>query len=59
MIAIVASVDVRNAIIGEYLVEIPGRGGNAGIFCTRIQADGFQFLQIQNVLMKVEGEYTA
>lgn len=51
MIAIIAFVKMRDAIIGEHSIQFLRRGGNADIFCPRIHADGFQTLQIRNVLV--------
>jgi len=51
MIAVVAFVNVRDAVIGQDLIQFLRRGRNAGIFGSRIQADGFQSLQIREVLV--------
>jgi len=54
MIAIIAFVKMIEAVIGEYSVRFLRRGGSAHICCSRVYADGFQTLQIRNVLVNCD-----
>src|SRR5215475_4184920 len=51
MIAVITLVKMRDAVIGQYFIQLLRRGGNAGVFRSRVHPDEFQPLQIRNVLM--------